>query len=383
MIRHVSLLFFFLSCQHVAQAGYVTVSGKNLVHNGQKIFLSGANSAWVNFGHDFGNHQYQYHSRSRYLELLNEVSKAGGNSMRTWVHIEGQSSPAFNSQGYVTGLDHDGSFISDFKRYLDDAQAKNILIFPTLWSGALKQNPTHLQGLITDTRKLQSYIDKALVPWVNAVKNHPALGGWDIINEMEGFIIPGQHDSEPCFDTTFLSGSGAGWAGKSYTAQQLLRFINWQVDAIRKADPSALVTAGSWSQKSASGQFGDKNLYSDTCLVKAGGKARGTLTFYSTHTYDWQRKFASDATFVHSAADYHLDKPLVVSEFNSVHGGGHDITYLFNHLYTHGYAGAWSWHMKADGADTDSTATQVRGIAALRGKHGAGGNVAINLNRRG
>ena len=80
-----------------------------------------------------------------------------------------------------------------------------------------------LQGLITDTSKLQSYIDKALIPWVRAVKDHPALGGWDIINEMEGFIKTGQHDSEPCFDTTFLTGSGAGWAGASYTAQQLLR----------------------------------------------------------------------------------------------------------------------------------------------------------------
>ena len=82
---------------------------------------------------------------------------------------------------------------------------------------------SRLQGLITDTGKLQSYIDHALIPWVKAVKDHPALGGWDIINEMEGFIKPGQHNSEPCFDTTFLTGSGAGWAGASYTAQQLLR----------------------------------------------------------------------------------------------------------------------------------------------------------------
>ena len=83
---------------------------------------------------------------------------------------------------------------------------------------------SRLHGLITDTSKLQSYVDRALVPWVRAVKDHPALGGWDIINEMEGFIQPGHHDSEPCFDTTFLAGSGAGWTGATYTARQLLRW---------------------------------------------------------------------------------------------------------------------------------------------------------------
>jgi mannan endo-1,4-beta-mannosidase len=41
----------------------------------------------------------------------------------------------------VTGLDSDGSFLNDFKQYLDDAHARGILIFPTLWNGALKQHP--------------------------------------------------------------------------------------------------------------------------------------------------------------------------------------------------------------------------------------------------
>ena len=70
---------------------------------------------------------------------------------------------------------------------------------------------------------MQSYVENALIPWVNGVKDHPALGGWDIINEFEGFIIPGRQNNEPCFDTTFLQNSGAGWAGATYTAQQLLK----------------------------------------------------------------------------------------------------------------------------------------------------------------
>jgi mannan endo-1,4-beta-mannosidase len=56
------------------------------------------------------------------------------------VHVHGAVSPAFDSSGLVTGLDRDGTFIDEFKQYLDDALARNILIFPTLWNGAVVQD---------------------------------------------------------------------------------------------------------------------------------------------------------------------------------------------------------------------------------------------------
>nr|KAG5687812.1 hypothetical protein BaRGS_005442 [Batillaria attramentaria] len=130
------------------------------------------------------------------------------------------TSPQFDDEGYVVSLDANGTFLSDFRRYLDDARAHNILVFATLWNGASvsRQYKRLLQGLLTDTSKLQSYIDHALVPWVRAVKDHPALGGWDIINEMEGVIITGEKENNPCFDTRFLEGSTAGFAEELNTS---------------------------------------------------------------------------------------------------------------------------------------------------------------------
>ena len=61
---------------------------------------------------------------------------------------------------------------------------------------------------------------------------------------------------------------------------QMCRFINWQVEAIRRTDPDALVTAGSSGQGTQSDQWGDKNLYSDHCLVTAGGKSGVTPICY-------------------------------------------------------------------------------------------------------
>lgn len=59
---------------------FLSVSGKNLTLNGEKVFLSGMNQAWFKYGKDFGK---QFYSRSRphLLKTLDHIQQSGGNSV--------------------------------------------------------------------------------------------------------------------------------------------------------------------------------------------------------------------------------------------------------------------------------------------------------------
>lgn len=56
------------------------IQGMNFVKDGHHVVLSGANTAWIDYGNDFGNHNYQ-RNRERFLHKLDMVKNAGGNSM--------------------------------------------------------------------------------------------------------------------------------------------------------------------------------------------------------------------------------------------------------------------------------------------------------------
>lgn len=176
------LATLLLCCWVSLSAGRLTVSGRDFYYNGQKVFLSGVNIAWNSYGYDFGNGQYAANSKSTLESWLTRIDANGGNSVRKesqnvfylmffqcvfkifqgmWLHVDGANTPAFDSNGYVTGPDKTGTMISDMRSFLDFAQSKNLMVIFVLWNGAERPQEKAL-NLLYDYSKLQTYIDNAL-----------------------------------------------------------------------------------------------------------------------------------------------------------------------------------------------------------------------------
>lgn len=61
--------------------GRLYIQGDHFYYNGQRVFFNGVNQAWVSYGYDWGNNQYQYR-RSKFQSVVNDVKNNGGNSIR-------------------------------------------------------------------------------------------------------------------------------------------------------------------------------------------------------------------------------------------------------------------------------------------------------------
>ncbi len=308
------------------------VPGPLVEHNGQQLFLSGINLAWINFARDLRDFD-----EPRFVAALDEIAAARGNTLRWWLHTDGSTSPLYGEDGKVTGLGEND--LENLRRGLDLAYERGILVMPTLWSHDMMNTR---EGIPTDANKLlienpeytQAYIDNALVPMVTALAGHPAIVAWEIFNEPEG--------------TTDL-----GWTDVRTDMASIQQFVNLLAGAIHRADPAAKVTNGSWNMQVLTDVDGFFNYYTDARLVEAGGDPDGTLNFYQVHYYpEWFDETTSP--FHNPYSHWELDKPLVIGEFPAkaianLGMGFRPRKQLRNSMETYefllenGYAGALSW----------------------------------------
>ena len=227
--------------------------------------------------------------------------------------------------------------------------------------------------------QVQSFFD-GIGPACDCASQGIALAAWEIMNEPGSVDPTTVDDTNPCFDTkTVLGASGAGWAGHHATMKELLAFFNRHAAAIHAADPKALVTVGSWSQRASTdarvGKFGTKffNYYKDDCLVAAGGHSApgGALDFFQVHSYANARDGLFDAGSpfgknVESIKAYGLKKPMVVGEFSAGSTKGkRRIDELYSSVLEKGFAGAWDWSLLGGDGNDDETIADL-GMRSLR-----------------
>ncbi len=354
----------------------IIINGQQRIDfNGQQVFLSGSNVAWVNFARDIGPGNTNI---AKFKTYFSNISKSGGNAIRFWLHTTGQSTPQFDGNGFVVGPG-EGS-IADLKAIMDAAWENNLGMVLSLWSFDMMRSSigsTYLdrnRKMLNDTSYTNAYIRNSLIPMVRALKDHPALISWELFNEPEGMSVE------------------FGW--KDITTadipmNSIQRFINLVTGAIHREAPTNKVTNGSWAFIASTDQnsnakisndylienlftseketitkhFNEKyntnltfeevlenfhfnpnanaNYYRDDRLIAAGGDPLGTLDFYQVHYYDWAGQTLSP--FHYNVDHWMLDKKLLIGEFYVTNTFGISYKDLYQNLIEKGYAGALDW----------------------------------------
>ena len=338
--------FFFLAmlalagvpafAQVPAQTTQDRAEGNRLIINGQPIFVSGMNIAWNNFARDVGDQQVAI---ALFVSQFKQIKGAGGNAVRWWLHTDGQTDPKFNeSTGAVTGLG--SKTIANIQQVLDSAYSYGIVVSLTLFSFDLLQNDgnkTNAQmdrneKFLTVPANLDSYIENALRPMLDAVGSHPAIMCWEVFNEPEGMTT--EH----------------GWSTKKISHSHVMRFTNKIAGEVhRRTKKMASTGIHNYSQ-------GERNRYTTAKLIAAGGDNDGHLDFYMAHYYP-EYGGTSESPFHNKASFWGFDKPILIGEFPAqswgpgtgysvaLSGTAMTITAAFEYAYSNGYAGAMSWSM--------------------------------------
>jgi hypothetical protein len=330
--------------------GDPTNNGKNRLplRNGtENVFASGVNLAWKNFGNDLDSFDETY-----FAGVFDDIKEAGGNSMRWWLHTNGKNSPTFSADGKVTGIEI--KEIIAMRKALDMAYERGIVISMCLWSFDMLQNQgqnqSQMKQLIENKTYTQTYIDKALIPILQEIGNHPAVMTWEIFNEAEGMT------------TEF------GWADMRTQMKYIQQFVNLVAGAIHRNAPGALVSNSGWSFTAETDKGGNLNYYRDDRLIAAGGDALGTLDFYQVHYYPGY--YGNDYSPFHRPASYWgLDKPIVIGEFpmNGIGGKAEPnltTTECYQRAIAYGYAGVMAWSITD--ANFGGFSNAIEGMAYLK-----------------
>jgi len=344
--------------QDKAEDGRLTI-------NGHKVFISGMNIAWNNFGNDVGDNPVDINN---FVNQFKQIKGAGGNAVRWWLHTDARNEPKIDSDGKVIRIGT--KTIDNIQQVLDSAYNYGIVVSLCLFSFDLLQNDGKDADIVARNKKfltvganLDSYIDVVLKPMLEAVGNHPAIMCWEVFNEPEG-----------------MSSDAGGWSNEKVPMSDILRFTA-RIAAVVHDKTVKMASTGIH-------EYGKmKTWYSDDKLKTAAGSdplaSKAYLDFYMAHYYP-QYIGPSGSPFHNTAKSWGMDRPILIGEFPAQSWDGSNgygsiqsgtamtITDAYEYAYNNGYCGALSWSMtEGDPNKFGNFSTTKPALENLYAKHKA------------
>ena len=325
-----------------------------LEHFGEPITLIGANIPWssnAGFSADFG--WYNPLNIEAYRNHFSRLENVGANSARVWLHTTAQVTPDIDPSGTVLSLSHissDEVVIDQLRSVLDEAWARGIVVNYSLFSfdmfcDSFGDDFGYNNYLDIERHKImveenyQSYIDNALKPIVNGLKDHPGLFAYEIFNEPEGAIRDMTDAGHFCSDEANVPGDGLSFPLSLAGAQ---RFVNRTAAAIHEIDPNVKVTTSTHTDFFES-------FNNETLISQPGANQNGTLDFYELHHYP----FYENPPYITSVDIYEADRPIIIGEYDLADVRQEsrfqtDRTGSLSAIINQGYVGAWPWSLLND-----------------------------------
>jgi len=288
--------------------GQLKVLNKKLYFNGNPVFLSGATLPSYKPGTDFGRGTY-IESKSSLEQWLAVIADNGGNTVRINLHHDGLLSPTLDPKSSKGIGGETQSLITELKEFLNTAEKHRIFVIITLWSG-LVSSPL-ISKLFSDSSVLDYYLDSVLIPMAKALADQKSLIIWEIFNYPYSLIFSRTINSEPCFNTISKKYVNPKWKEFDLKIQDVLTFINRHASALHSAAPSKLVSINDIHFE----QLMIFNVFSDECLIKAGGQQNGTLDIYQFGNYGTvDTEYIEDLFMKTTSADFNFNKPVIIGE---------------------------------------------------------------------
>ncbi|HEY5582983.1 MAG TPA: cellulase (glycosyl hydrolase family 5) [Ruminiclostridium sp.] len=309
-----------------AATNRISVSGTQFSVDGNRIWMNGANTPWHAWD-DFGG-SYDVAWWTTHFQQLHDN---GVNETRVWITCDGEVGVNIATDGTVSGCT--SAFWSNLDSLFSIAQSKGIYIMATLISfdhfTNYHPNYQSWRNMVTNSSKIDTYVNNYLVPFVNRYKNNPYLWSIDLCNE------PDQAYEQ-------ASGGNIGW-------NYLQNYFAKCAVAIH-ANSNILVTVGIAMAKYNSNTYGT-NEVSDAALQAQVNDSKARLDLYSTHYYDWMGQYWGVPSY-EGPTGYGLDssKPALIGECPGNGTTGHTLTQDYENAYLTGWQGVQAW--SSNGVDS-------------------------------